>query len=575
MTVSNKEVARHLEKIAIFLELKGENPFKIQAFRKAATIVVQLENPLTDYEDLTKIPGIGKGTAAIIQEYLNTGTSETLQNLQQEVPKGLIPLLQIPGLGGKTIARLYKELGIENVEELEEACRKGKVRNLKGFGVKKEEKILEAILELGSRNRRLPLAAVLPIAERIEKQLMEMRGVVQFSRAGSLRRLKETVKDLDFIVATDNRELVKEGILNLNNIEKVTNQGDTKISCIFSFDFEVSVDFRIVEPEEFATCLHHFTGSKEHNVRMRQLAKERKEKISEYGVENLETGLVTTFSSEEAFFAHFGLPYIAPELREDGSELERILEEDKLVEYDHIQSDLHMHSTWSDGRATIVEMIEAARNIGYKYIAITDHSQNLKIARGLTKDRLLEQIEEIRRLNEKYPDITILAGIEMDILPDGKLDFEDEVLKELDFVIASIHSGFNQGMAQIMERLYYAMSNPYVHMIAHPTGRKIGYREGYSVDIEKLIHFAKETGTILELNANPNRFDLKWEYLIEAQKAGVPIAINTDSHHPDELANMRLGVQYGRKAWLKKENVVNTWTLDQLKHWLNRKKEKL
>jgi len=569
----NKEVVHVLEKIALYMELKGENPFKIQAFRKAAGIVEQLDKPIHEYEDLTVIPGIGKGTQAVIREYIDTGKSTVLEQLQQEIPKGLILLLQVPGLGGKTIARLYNELGIENVDALKEACLKGMVRNLKGFGAKKEEKILEVIENMSGGMSRFPIAMVLPIARYIEEELAKMPGATSFSRAGSLRRVNETVKDLDFIIATTNRNEVRQAIMNMKNIKTVTNQGETKISCIFSFDIDIPVDFRIVEPEEFATCLHHFTGSKEHNVRMRQMAKERNEKISEYGVENLENGNRVTFSSEEEFFQHFNLPFIPPELREDGEEVNRIQELGSLISLSNIKGDLHMHTNWSDGRGTLEEMVESARKKGYEYIAITDHSQNLKVARGLTEEQILKQREIIREINEKYDDITVLAGIELDILADGSLDFEDDVLKELDIVIASIHSGFNQDMEKMMERLSKAIHNPYVHMIAHPTGRKIGIREGYQVDIERLIEMAKETGTILELNANPNRLDLKRDHLVLAEKFGVPIAINTDSHHPDQLDNMEIGVAYARKAWLKKETVVNTWPLSELKSWLQHKRK--
>ncbi len=570
--MNKKKVIQLLEMIAIYMELKGENPFKISAFRKAANALEQDERSLSHIEDFTAITGIGKGTAAVINEFIESGTSEVLESLKKEVPEGLIPLLKLPGLGGKKIAKLYHQLGVSDVKTLKKACEEHKVQTLAGFGKKTEEKILAAIEELGSRPERLSLAYMLPIAEEIEHCLQSFEGVIRYSRAGSLRRVKETVKDLDFIIATDEPRIVREQLLKLPNIGEVIANGDTKISLQLLYDVHVNVDFRLVEPKAFATTLHHFTGSKEHNVKMRQLAKERGEKISEYGVENLETGDVKTFESEEQFFAHFSLPYICPELREDGTEVDHL--PDSLISFEHIKGDLHMHTTWSDGAYSIQEMVEACRQKGYRYIAITDHSQFLKVANGLTPERLKAQRSEIEELQNFYSDFTILKGIEMDILPDGTLDYEDEVLQDLDFVIASIHSSFNQPQEVIMERLKTALYNNYVDMIAHPTGRLIGKREGYNVDIELLLDLAKETDTILELNANPNRLDLCADYVKKAQEKGVKIAINTDAHNLEMLEHMKIGVSTAIKGNVKHDNVINTWDIDKLKDYLQKRKRK-
>lgn len=571
--MNKKDVIKLLETIATYMELKGDNPFKISAFRKAAAALESDERSLSDIEDVTTLQGIGKGTATVIEEFREKGQSSVLDELKKEVPEGLVPLLKLPGLGGKKIAKLYKELDIVDIISLEEACHNEKVQGLAGFGKKTEEKILAAIAEYGKRPERLPLAFMLPIAEEILGQLEAMTDIIRYSQAGSIRRMKETVKDLDFIISTENPAAVREQLVSLPLVKDIISNGDTKVSVTLGYDYDVSVDFRLVEDQAFVTTLHHFTGSKDHNVRMRQLAKENGEKISEYGVENIKTGEIQTFETEEAFYHHFGLAFIPPEVREDGREVDIFTKNQELLKHDDIKGDLHMHSTWSDGGYSLEEMAEACRAKGYEYMAITDHSQYLKVANGLTPERIRKQREEVKRLNEKYTDFTILAGIEMDILPDGTLDYEDELLAEMDFVIASIHSSFSQSREDIMMRLKNALTNQHVDLIAHPTGRLIGRREGYDVDINLLISLAKETDTALELNANPNRLDLAAEHIKKAQEAGVKIAINTDAHNLEMLEDMKVGVSTGVKGWLKPQTVLNTYSLDELKVFLNRHKE--
>ncbi|MGP9042629.1 DNA polymerase/3'-5' exonuclease PolX [Cytobacillus kochii] len=572
MTINKKDVVHLLETIAIYMELKGENPFKTAAFRKAATALETSDLTLDEIEDYTKLPGIGKGTSAVITEFVEEGTTSALDELKKEVPAGLIPLLQLPGLGGKKIAKLYKELGVKNAEDLRTACNDHQVQALAGFGKKTEEKILEALANVGTRPERLPLAFMLPIAEKIEGFLSSFIDIDRFSRAGSIRRMRETIKDLDFIISTTVPASVKEQLLQIGEIKEVIAAGETKVSVVLAEKYDVSVDFRIVTPEEFASTLHHFTGSKDHNVRMRQLAKERGEKISEYGVEDIERGTIKTFQTEEDFYAHFNLPLFPPEIREDGQEVETYTANTPLIENEDIKGDLHMHTTWSDGANSIEEMIAACRTKGYRYMAITDHSQYLKVANGLTKERLLKQKEIIHEINEKYDDFQVLSGIEMDILPDGSLDYEDDVLKEIDIVIASIHSAFSQSEEQIMHRLENAMRNPHVDIIAHPTGRLIGRRDGYAVNIEKLIALAKETNTVLELNANPNRLDLATEALKLAQESDVKIVINTDAHKIETLDHMEVGVSAAKKAWLLKDTVLNTFEADDLLRFLKSRK---
>jgi DNA polymerase (family X) len=570
--MNKKDIIRLLETIAIYMELKGENSFKISAYRKAALALENDDRSLSDISDFTGLSGIGKGTAGVIEEFVKEGSSSVLEELKSEVPEGLIPLLQLPGLGGKKIAKLYSELGVEGIEDLEEACQSGKVQDLPGFGKKTEEKILAAIAQAGQRPDRLPLAFMTGLAEEIEAHLTNCKEILNFSRAGSLRRMRETIKDLDFIISTEEPKKVKDELLKLPQIVETIAAGETKVSLTLQYKWDVSIDFRIVKPHEFATTLHHFTGSKEHNVRMRQLAKERGEKISEYGVENSESGEIKTFDSEEDFYAHFNLPFIPPELREDGKEVDDYHKDFDLIGSSHIQGDLHMHTTWSDGAYSIEEMVQACIAKGYRYMAITDHSKYLRVANGLSDERLLKQIEEIKEMNKKYKEIEILSGIEMDILPDGSLDYDDEILEKLDIVIASIHSSFSQPREKIMKRLTTALTSAHVDIIAHPTGRIIGRRDGYDVDMDLLIQLAKETNTALELNANPNRLDLSAENIRKAQEHGVKLFINTDAHSHEHLEFMNIGVSTARKGWIKKDTVINTWGKKELLNFLNRNK---
>ena len=418
---------------------------------------------------------------------------------------------------------------------------------------------------------RLPIWYLENVVAEISELLRSIESIERFSIAGSFRRTRETSKDLDFVIATDSPEEVRKQLLDELNIKEIVGAGDTKVSVMLDLDELVSVDFRMVKNHEYITTLHHFTGSKDHNVRMRQLAKEQGKKISEYGVEQPD-GSVVTFQSEEEFFAHFGLPYIPPSVRESGKELDRLDELDELVTIEDMKADLHMHTTWSDGAHSIEEMGEALINRGYHFGVITDHSQYLRVANGLTPERLEKQRREIDAFNEKHPNFILFAGTEMDILPDGSLDFQDDVLKSLDFVIASIHSSFSQPQDKIMERLFNAIKNPYVHMIAHPTGRIISQREGYNPNIEQLIQWAKEHGKMLQLNASPYRLDLCVEHLKMAMEAGVPIAINTDAHAIEQLDYMEIGTKYAQKAWLKRELIVNTWNVEQFESFIKKNK---
>lgn len=560
--MNKKTIIRTFEKIALYMELLGENHFKVSAFRKAANVLELDPRSLAEMDDILTLKGIGKGTGAVITDLLEKGESELLKELEETVPKGLVPLLKIPGLGGKKIAKLREALGIDSVESLRDACAAEEVSKVPGFGKKTEDNLLAEIELLGTRQGKFPIWQVEKVVSFVEQELQGIPEITRFSVAGSYRRTEEQSSDVDFIIVTDEPSVVREKLLASLPLTATIAAGDAKLSVTLDLEEQIDADFRFVKAEQFASAIHHFTGSKDHNVRMRQLAKSRGLKISEYGVED-EEGVVTTFESEEQFFSHFNLPFIPPALRRNGSEIDRVDELAGLIALEDIRSDLHMHTTWSDGGYSIREMVEACRAKGYSYMVITDHTEYLKVANGLTPERVRQQIAEIRALNEEYDDIEIFCGTEMDILPDATLDFDDELLSELDFVIASIHSSFSQPQEQIMERLHAAMKNPHVDMIAHPTGRIVGQREGYNPDIPQLIQWAKEYGKVLELNANPYRLDLATDHLIMAQEAGVSIAINTDAHAIDQLKYMDIGVKYGQKAWLKKETVVNTWPLDK------------
>ncbi|WP_026697253.1 DNA polymerase/3'-5' exonuclease PolX [Alkalicoccus chagannorensis] len=573
MNLNKKEVLQTLEKIAVYLEIQGANAFRVSAYRKAAQTLEKDERSLEELGDPAQLNGIGKGTAAIILDLHNTGTTELFDELKEEVPSGLIPLLKLQGLGGKKIGRLYQELGITSADELKKACEDKRVQAMSGFGKKTEEKILQALEEMGQRPERLTLAQVQPAVEMIGAFLNTAPGVLRWETAGSYRRGRETVKDLDFIVAASDAAAVAEAVLQAPFTDQVQGSGETKISLDAAVeDLLVPVDFRIVEDRSFAAALHHFTGSKDHNVLMRQRAKAAGQKISEYGVEDADDGSMVYFQTEEAFFRHFDLPWIPPEVREGGNELEQDWR--SLVKLDDIQGDMHMHTTWSDGAQSIEEMADQCLRKGYSFMAITDHSQYLKVANGLTPERLQRQHEEVRRVREEK-DIHLFTGVEMDILPDGTMDYDKGLLAEVDYVIASIHSAFQQEEEQIMHRLVSACRHPYVRMIAHPTGRLIGRREGYAVDEEQLIRTAAETGTVLELNANPNRLDLAVPILIKAEKEGVLLSVNTDAHHYDMLEDMAVGIKAARRAGISKDTIINTWDADRIKAWLEQPKSPL
>ncbi|MBU2440575.1 DNA polymerase/3'-5' exonuclease PolX [bacterium] len=565
--MKNLELSRIFEQIARILKIKGENPFKIRAYEKIALV---LENLPIDIETiysqggLNNIPGVGEGIAKKIEEFLTTGKLEYYEKLKESIPSGVIELLDISEVGPKTAKLLYEELGVDNIEKLEKAVRQHQIKDLPGMGEKSEDNILRGIELYKRRKERVLLGLALPLAEEIVKSLSRLDETDKISFAGSLRRKKETIGDIDILVTSQKPEKIMKTFTSLPQVREILAEGPTKSSVITKDD--IHVDVRIVEPISFGAALQYFTGSKAHNIRLRELAIKRNLKINEYGVFDQKTERRITGKEEEEVYQILNLPFIPPELREDRGEIEAAQENrlPRLVEYSQIRGDLHLHTKWSDGAHTIRQMAEAAKKRGYKYIAITDHSQSLKFAGGLTEERLREQVEEIQKLNQELDDFTVLTGIEVDIKSDGSLDFSDEILSKLDVVVAAIHSGFKQESKIITERIIKAMQNGFVNIIAHPTGRLIGYRESYQVDINEIMKVASETGTILEINAYPERLDLNDVYCRMAKEKGVQLAVETDAHSIDGLEFMNLGVDVARRGWLEEKDIVNTLPLDKL-----------
>lgn len=566
-TMVKKDVIRLLETIAVYMELNLENGFKVSAYRKAAAALESDERTLKEIDDVSLIKGIGKGTSAVINEFIESGQSTVLKELEDKVPNGLVRMLKIPNLGPKRIAKIHEALGIDSLEALKKACQNNEISSMPGFGKKTEENILKSIDLVLSRPERYPIDKILKFKTLITKTIDDMDQDVQYDMAGSSRRLKETSRDLDFIVKTNDIEGFTHHILQADFVSDVVSRGDKKLSVEIEHDFDkINVDFRFIQGDEYISTLQHFTGSKDHNVKMRQIAKARGEKISEYGVETKD-GL-KTFESEAAFYDYFDLPYIPPSMRETGKETEIDISE--IISEDDINGDLHMHTIASDGANSIVEMVEKAREKNYSYIVITDHSKSLIVANGLSEARLLAQVEEIKKINAQYDDIDVYSGIEMDILADGRLDYDDEVLKQLDYVIAAIHSSFQQSEDEIMKRLKNAMDNPYVRHIAHPTGRLIGQRAGYPVNMEALFDYAKKTGTVLEINANPKRLDLSSAVISNKDNL---FTVNTDAHHTDHFDFMKYGVANLQKGFVPKSQVINTMSRQAFKDFINKGKQ--
>ncbi|HWP31790.1 MAG TPA: DNA polymerase/3'-5' exonuclease PolX [Fimbriimonadales bacterium] len=568
--VENYEVADIFDRVADFLELLDENPFRIRAYRNAARVVRGLATPLwkliEEGADLDKLPGIGKDLAGKIQEIVKTGTLTQLHELQAKLPPSLVQLMELPGLGPKKAMALYRELKIETVEQLKEAAQAGKIAGIRGFGKKTEENILQSIEQFQKQSGRFLLSEadqhVVPLLEYMRKA----PGIERVEAAGSYRRRKETVGDIDILAIGKQADSIVEHFTKYPKISKVLAAGGTKATVILGSGLQV--DLRVLPRESYGAALCYFTGSKEHNIALRKLALEKNLRVSEYGVFKLkgkrQTGTMIAGKEEKDVYAALGLAWIPPEMRENNGEIELAAKNalPKLIELDDIRGDLQMHTKWSDGKNTIEEMVEACIELGYEYMAISDHSKALAMTKGLGPKELKQQFKEIAKVQKKHPKIKILRSLEVDIHADGTLDLDDESLAALDLVVVSVHSRFNLPYAQQTERILKAIQHPETNILGHPTGRLLGQRPPMEFDVEKVLKAAKEYNVAVEINAQPERLDLMDNYIRVARELGVKMIINTDAHSVSELRMMHYGVEQARRGWLEKKHVLNTQSFD-------------
>ena len=568
----NLALARIFSEIADMLEIKEESIFRISAYRRAARAMESLTEDVAEVaarDDLEEIPGVGTSTAEKIEEYLESGKITYYEELRASLPAGITTLMSVPEVGPKTAVLLYEKLGVTTIDELERAARQGLVRTLPRMGAKTEENILNGIELIRRTKERLPLGQVLPHAKEIEDALRALKEVKAISLAGSIRRMKETIGDIDVLVTSSRPARVMDVFTTLPQVQRVLAKGPTRSSVLL--EVGIQADVRVVKPESFGAALQYFTGSKEHNVKLREKGVRRGLKINEYGIFRVKDEKRVAGRTEEEVYAALDLPWIPPEIREGQGEVE-LAEKGRLprlVELQDIRGDLQMHTRWSDGSDSAEEMARAAKERGYEYIAITDHSQSLKFVGGVTVEELRDHAKLVKQVADKVG-IAILMGTECEVHPDGSLDYPDEVLKELDIVLAAVHTRFRMSEAEMTKRMIKAMENPHVDVVAHPTGRLLGQRESYSVNVERLVEAARRTGTVLEINAGPQRLDLRDTQARMAQERGVKLAINTDAHTRYQLRYMEFGVGTARRGWVEKKNVINTLPLNDLRAFLRR-----
>lgn len=572
--MTNLELAKTFALVGDLLEIKGEIVYKTLAYRKAAESLATLGRDVNDiYKEggqkaLMEIPGVGKAIAEKIEELLTTGSLEYLEKVKKEVPGELAALLQIPDLGPKKVSMFYKELGITSIDQLKEAAETGKLRALPKMGEKSEAKILAGIESLTRRSGRLSLGVVLPFAEELLASVRKMPGVKAAELAGSLRRMRHTVGDIDLLVAAKKPDTVIAAFVAEPNVARVTGQGTVKAGVEYHNGMRAQI--WVHQPERFGTALQYATGSKEHNVRLREMALDKDLSLSDHSFEREDKSEILC-ATEAEVYKILGMPWIPPEIREDSGEIQAALKNElpKLIEVKNIRAELHCHTTWSDGQTSIEEMAKAAKKRGYKTLAITDHSPSIGLVNGLSIERLRVQRKEIEKLRKKMGDtLLILHGVEVEIKADGSLDYDDEILEWLDIVVASLHVSIRQPRAQVTDRLLAAMNNPHVDIIGHPSNRMLPDREGADLDWDAVLKAAAETGTALEINANPRRLDLDDVQARRAINMGIKIAINTDAHHPDHMDFIPFGVATARRGWVTADDAINAWTPKQIKAWL-------
>ncbi|MHA2610838.1 MAG: DNA polymerase/3'-5' exonuclease PolX [bacterium JZ-2024 1] len=567
---NNRILAKMFDRIGDALEIKGENQFKILAYRKVARVLKDLPKDVSEYlqeGSLAQIPGVGEAIAKKIEEFLTTGKMTKYEEEVKSLPEGLFEILEVPEVGPKTVKLVYEKLGVTNLEEFRKIVEDGTLAQLPGMGEKKVENIKKGLQFRESVEKRLPLGEALPIAERTVNRLKTLPHIKFIDVAGSIRRWKETIGDIDILVVTDQTDAVMELFVNQPEVTRVLAQGETKSSIIL--ENRVQMDLRVVDAGSYGSALAYFTGSKEHNVRIRDLAKKMGLKISEYGIfheEEKKGG-----EKEEDIYNVLGLPYIPPELREDRGEIEAAQQGNlpRLVELSDIRGDLHVHSKYSDGTQTIEELMDEAEKMGYEYIAVADHSQSVKWAHGMSVERIQKQWEEIERIQKKRKKVRILKAAEVDILSDGTVDYPDEILRKLDFVIVAVHIGWKDNT----ERILKALDHPRVNALSHPTGRLINQRDPYPIDLKKILQKAKEKGIFLELNSHYLRLDLNDVWCRVAKEMGIPIYLGTDSHSPGGMSLIRYGIGQARRGWLEKKDVLNTLTYEELKKVLEKKRK--
>ncbi|MDX6496735.1 MAG: polymerase [Gaiellales bacterium] len=571
-SLSNASIAERFELMADLLELEGAVAYRVLAYRRAAKTLRETPESvvrLSEQGRLVELPGVGDTISDKVGELIANGSIAALDKLVAATPPGVVPLMRVPGVGPKTAKRVFTELGLETVDEVLQAARDGRIRDLAGMGEKTEQAILAGLESPRAEKReRISVARLRPFAERIVAELKTLPGVAECEIAGSLRRYAETAKDIDLVLASEDPGSVADGFAALEWVAEVEARGDTKVTCIAHDG--TRVELRMVEPGLFGNLLQHLSGSKDHNVALREAAVKAGLKVSEYGIEQLATGEVMRSRDETEVYKRLGMDWVPPELRENRGEIEaaRAHALPDLVTLDQIRGDLHSHTDWSDGKSTLEEMVAAARAKGYAYLNVTDHSPAVGFGMGLDAGRLRRQIERVRELAATLKGFTLLAGAEVDILKDGSLDYSDELLAELDVVVASLHASHRLSEADQTKRLCAAMENPHVDLIGHPTGRLIGRREPYAMDMEAVIAKAVETGTVLEVSGQPDRLDLRDGNVRMAVEAGAKLSIDTDAHSVRALDYMRFGVMNARRGWAKADDVVNTRTWAQLKKLL-------